>query len=178
MLTVLTYLLLLQLPGHGFKETCSRRTSSVNFPGFEVKLTVLLFPESSFWHVLKVSVIYLPFPSHQGPLLISGNSKMTVSVAVASARSLSPLGQSLSGLCYLMVTRARHTNDHCIPNQSFRGRGQQIRLCVTLDWPIHYLYQEVSPDTLQKSPGLLASHHVALPAGIREVKVPDGNNST
>lgn len=100
---------------------------------------------------------------------------MTVTVAVASASSLSALGQSLSGLCYLMVTRARHTNDHCVPSRSLGGSEQQIQLCVTLDWPIHYLYQGVVPDTLQKSPGLLASHHVALPADIREVKVPDRN---
>lgn len=35
----------------------------MNFPGFKVTLSVLSFPESSFWRVLKIGAICLLFPS-------------------------------------------------------------------------------------------------------------------
>lgn len=38
-------------------------------------------------------------------------------------------------------------------------------------WPIQYVYQGVVPDKLQKLPGLLVPHCVALPVDVREVKV-------
>lgn len=135
MLTVVTHLL--HLPGNGFQEDLLHE-----FPR-DWSWLVSCSLNHPFGFFLKIGVIYLLLPSH---LLISKKlSKMTVSVIFTSC--LSPLGKSLSGLCCLMVTRARHADDHCIPKQSFHGSEQQIQLCVTPVWPLHYLYQEVTSET-------------------------------
>lgn len=59
-----------------------------------------------------------------------------------------------------MVTSPKTGIDYHIPSQNFLICEELIQLCITPAWLTQYLC--IITDTLQESPGLFMSRHVAL----------------
>lgn len=67
-----------------------------------------------------------------------------------------------------MVATA-NADDYNVPNH-ISVIKKVLQLCLTFGWPTHYLYQDVTIYTLQKSSQPTTICHIALSADVKKVK--------